>query len=65
MSGEEGEDLDSPDFDDTDSHRIDDAIDQTFGLERDLQTALRSDVGQLEAGLRIADDGLELKVESG
>ncbi len=65
MSSDEGEDIDSSDLAVSDDRRINDAIDQTFGLERDLQTALRSDIGQLEPGLRVADDGLELKVESG
>ena len=31
----------------------------TFGLERDLQSALRSDIEQLEPGLTIADGGSE------
>ena len=45
--------------------RINDEKDQTFRLEQDLQAALRSDIGQLEPGLRIADDDSELRVESG
>jgi endonuclease len=38
---------------------------RTFGLERDLQSALRSNIEQLEAGLRIVDGGSEAKVEAG
>jgi RecB family endonuclease NucS len=42
-----------------------DAIETTFGLERDLQMALRSNIEQLERGLRITDGGKERTVESG
>ncbi len=41
------------------------AIETTFGLERDLQQALRKNIGQLEAGLKIVDHGKERVVESG
>jgi hypothetical protein len=37
----------------------------TFGLERDLQKALRANVEQLEAGLRISDGGMERVTEAG
>ena len=36
-----------------------------FGLERDLQKALRENVEQLESGLKIVDDGVERGVEGG
>lgn len=36
-----------------------DALETTFGLERDLQHALRSNIEQLEPGLKIADEGKE------
>lgn len=36
-----------------------------FGLERDLQQALRTNIGQLEPGLKIIDDGVERTVEAG
>lgn len=36
-----------------------------FGLEKDLQKALRANIQQLEQGLRIIDDGVERTVESG
>ena len=36
-----------------------------FGLERDMQEALRANIDQLEAGLRIVDDGIERTVEAG
>lgn len=36
-----------------------------FGLERDMQEALRSHMDQLDPGLRIADDGKERHVEAG
>jgi len=42
-----------------------DAIETTFGLERDLQDALRKNIEQLEQGLRIIDSGKEQTVESG
>jgi len=38
---------------------------RTFGLERDLQTALRANIQQLEEGLQIVDSGAETKVEAG
>ena len=36
-----------------------------FGLERDLQRALRSNIEQLERGLKIIDEGVERSVEAG
>jgi hypothetical protein len=45
--------------------KIAEAIDATFGLERDLQLALRKHIDQLEPGLKIADEGKEQIVESG
>ena len=36
-----------------------------FELERHLQAELRKEIGQLEPGLQIIDDGLERSVESG
>jgi len=41
------------------------AVSQTFGLERDLQTALRLNIGQLESGLSVIDGNAERKVEAG
>ncbi len=41
------------------------AADLKFGLERDLQEALRSNIEQLEPGLKIIDDGKERIVEAG
>ena len=38
---------------------------QLVGLERDLQAALRREIGQLEPGLEIIDDGAERSVASG
>ena len=37
----------------------------TFSLERDLQAALRSNIGQLEKGLSIIDSGTEMATEAG
>ncbi len=37
----------------------------TFGLEKDLQDAIRENITQLESGLKIIDNGLERKVTSG
>lgn len=42
-----------------------DAVETTFGLEKDLQKALRENISQLEVGLQIADGGKELAVASG
>ena len=39
------------------------ATELKFGLERDLQIALRQSIKSLEAGLRIADGGKERTVE--
>lgn len=36
-----------------------------FSLERDLQRALRTNIEQLEPGLKIIDDGVERTVEAG
>ena len=36
-----------------------------FGLERDLQRALRANIAQLEPGLKIIDDGVERTVQAG
>lgn len=44
---------------------IADAEDTAFGLERDLQQALRNSIEQLEPGLTIIDEGKERTVESG
>jgi hypothetical protein len=38
---------------------------QRIGLERDLQAALRVEIGQLEHGLTVIDGGAERSVESG
>lgn len=37
----------------------------TFSLERDLQTALRANISQLEPGLQVDDGGKERTVETG
>lgn len=37
----------------------------TFGLEKDLQSALRKNIGTLEKGLTIIDDGKERNTEAG
>jgi RecB family endonuclease NucS len=42
-----------------------DAIETKFGLERDLQKALRANIEQLESGLTITDGGKERKTEAG
>jgi hypothetical protein len=51
-----------------DSEALDQVIEaeeMTFGLERDLQAALRSNIQQLESGLVILDDGKERITEAG
>jgi len=42
-----------------------DALETTFGLERDLQKVLRKNIEQLEPGLKIVDEGKETVVETG
>lgn len=42
-----------------------DAVNTAFGLERDLQMALRRNIEQLEPGLTISDGAKEQKVPSG
>lgn len=41
------------------------AAEITFGLERDLQSALRANISQLESGLTIVDAGRERTTEAG
>lgn len=43
----------------------DEELEVTFGLEADLQSALRANIGQLEEGLSIADSGVERTTEAG
>jgi transcriptional regulator with XRE-family HTH domain len=52
-------------YDDLPSEQVIEALDTTFGLERDLQLALRSNIQQLEQGLTIIDDGREQSTEAG
>jgi RecB family endonuclease NucS len=47
------------------SEEVADAIETTFGLERDLQEALLKNIEQLEKGLTVAEDGKEHIVPSG
>src|ERR1035438_1060136 len=42
-----------------------DAMETTFGLERDLQLALRRNIEQLELGLKVIDGNKEKIVDSG
>ena len=44
---------------------VQDSIETTFALERDLQNALRTNISQLQDGLKIIDDGKERSVPSG
>ncbi len=44
---------------------IEELVGRTFGLEKDLQSALRANLGQLEPGLVVADGGSEYKVDAG
>jgi hypothetical protein len=46
-------------------HEVVEALETKFGLERDMQRALRSNIEQLESGLRIIDGGAERIVPSG
>lgn len=49
----------------TDVEEIEDAADLKFGLERDMQAALRRSIDQLDPALRIVDEGKERRVEAG
>src|SRR5437870_4030059 len=49
----------------TESEEALDAIETTFGLERDLQNELRRSIADLESGLSIIDGGKERRVASG
>lgn len=53
------------DDDDEEVDEIEEAEEITFGLERDLQNALRRNIEQIELGLEIVDDGKERTVEAG
>ena len=44
---------------------LEDARELKFGLERDMQDALRASIDQLDPDLRIVDDGKERHVEAG
>jgi hypothetical protein len=44
---------------------IGEVVGKTFSLERDLQTALRGNISQLETGLEVIDGGSERRVEGG
>jgi RecB family endonuclease NucS len=46
-------------------NELEDALEMRFGLERDLQLALRRNISQLEFGLEIIDGGKERSVASG
>jgi RecB family endonuclease NucS len=48
-----------------DEELVDDAIIGKFGLESDLQEALRANIGQLEAEMKVIDGGKEKTVASG
>ena len=41
------------------------AVGQTFGLERDMQIALRTGIAQLEPGMEVVDGGSEKRVAAG
>jgi RecB family endonuclease NucS len=51
--------------DDSEDEELIAAEEITFGLERDLQSALRANIDQLEMGLKITDDGRERVTEAG
>ncbi|MCH8190249.1 MAG: DUF91 domain-containing protein [Chloroflexi bacterium] len=44
---------------------IEEAVELKFGLERDMQAALRRNIEQLEQGLKVIDGGSERTVEAG
>jgi len=47
------------------SEDVVEAVGLTFGLEKDLQDALRKNIAQLEPGLEIIDGGNERRVDAG
>jgi len=49
----------------SEAEEVIDAMETTFGLERDLQKALRSNIKQFEQGLKIIDEEKELTTEAG
>ncbi|HUV02996.1 MAG TPA: endonuclease NucS domain-containing protein [Desulfobacteria bacterium] len=49
----------------SEAEEVIEAVETTFGLERDLQIALRSNIEQLEQGLKIIDGGKERTTEAG
>lgn len=44
---------------------LEEAVGKTFALEKDLQAALRANLGQLEDGLKVEDGGTERRVQAG
>lgn len=48
-----------------DIEEIEDAASLKFGLERDMQDALRRNIDQLDASLHIVDEGKERRVQAG
>jgi hypothetical protein len=58
-------DVDSETSENQYEEEIADAAEITFGLERDLQTALRANISQLELGLTIIDGGKERTTDAG
>ncbi len=50
---------------DTRADELAETSEVTFGLERDLQSALRSNIEQLEAGLKVTDGGAERITDAG
>jgi len=52
-------------YEPSEAEEVIEAMETTFGLERDLQIALRSNIEQLEQGLKITDEGKELTTEAG
>jgi len=49
----------------TETNELIEASEATFGLERNLQLALRAHIDQLEPGLHIIDDGKERTTDAG
>lgn len=51
--------------DDLSEEALEEASELSFSLERDMQTALRSNLDQLQKGLRVVDGGVEVVTEAG
>src|SRR2546427_11690861 len=57
--------LENDSGDSENSEEVEEAVEITFGLERDLQSALRNNIAKLETNLKIIDGGKERVTDAG